>query len=255
MSLLRYSARLNRCAVLGPGNRAVLWVFGCCFSCKGCIGEKYKTGLSFETTPQEAAEWYLHTHASGLTISGGEPMLQAGALADTVERIRAAQDCGVIVYTGFLYEDLLKQGDADIQRFLRQIDLLIDGPYVQELDYNQPYRGSENQRFLLLTERYRTELNTYYKAAHSRQIELHFSEQQTMMAGVPGREQADIWKKIKELGDTNSRGAGSGDTLPMSGELGGNQNGGGGRTAEQNPQNGTGVERGSQSAGAAAAGH
>ena len=43
------------------------------------------------------------------------------------------------------------------------------------------------------------ELETYYKAARSRQIELHFSEQQTMMAGVPGREQADIWRKIKSL--------------------------------------------------------
>ena len=204
MNTLRYSARLERCAVLGPGNRAVLWVFGCCFSCKGCIGEKYKTGRSLETTPQEAAEWYLRQNADGLTISGGEPMLQAGALSQMLERIRAERDCGVIVYTGFVYENLLKKHDPDINRFLGQIDLLIDGPYIQELDNNQPYRGSENQRFLLLTERYRKELETYYKAAHSRQIELHFSEQQTMMAGAPGREQADIWRKIKELGERNS---------------------------------------------------
>ena len=203
MNTLRYSARLDSCAVLGPGNRAVFWVFGCCFSCKGCIGERFKTGPSLETTPQEAAEWYLRLNADGLTISGGEPMLQAGALAEMVERIRAERDCGVIVYTGFVYEDLLKKNDADIPRFLRQIDLLIDGPYMRELDHNQPYRGSENQRFLPLTERYRKELETYYKAAQSRQIELHFSEQRTMMAGVPGREQADIWRKVKELGERN----------------------------------------------------
>ncbi|MBR0280957.1 MAG: radical SAM protein [Oscillibacter sp.] len=203
MNTLRYSARLERCAVLGPGNRAVFWVFGCCFSCKGCIGERYKTGRSLETTPQEAAEWYLRQNADGLTISGGEPMLQADALSETIGLIRAARDCGVIVYTGFVYEELLKKHDPDINRFLGQIDLLIDGPYIQDLDHNQPYRGSENQRFLLLTERYRTELETYYKAARSRQIELHFSEQQTMMAGVPGREQADIWRKIKELGERN----------------------------------------------------
>ena len=206
MNMLRYSARLERCAVLGPGNRAVLWVFGCCFSCKGCIGENFKSGPSLETTPQEVAEWYLRQNADGLTISGGEPMLQAGALSEMIDHIRAAQDCGVIVYTGFTYEELLKKDDAGIRRFLGQIDLLIDGPYVQELDHNQPYRGSENQRFLPLTERYRKDLETYYKAVHSRQIELHFSEQRTMMAGVPGREQADIWKKVKELGDRNGNG-------------------------------------------------
>ena len=145
----------------------------------------------------------MRLKADGLTISGGEPMLQAGALSEMLERIRAERDCGVIVYTGFVYENLLKKHDPDILRFLRQIDLLIDGPYIQELDHNQPYRGSENQRFLPLTERYRKELETYYKAAQSQQIELHFSEQRTMMAGVPGREQADIWRKIKELGERN----------------------------------------------------
>lgn len=203
MSILKYSARIDGCKVLGPGNRAVLWVFGCCFSCKGCIGENYKTGTWLETTPEETAEWYLRQNADGLTISGGEPMLQAEALAETVQRIRAARECGVIVYTGFLYETLLKEGNPDVLRFLKEIDLLIDGPYVRELDRNQPYRGSENQRFLLLTERYRGHMEDYYRGAKSRQIEFHLSNQRTLMAGIPGREQAEIWKKIKELGERN----------------------------------------------------
>lgn len=203
MSTLRYSARVARCTVLGPGMRCILWVHGCCFSCNGCIGEGYKNGGYQETTAVEAAEWYLSQDASGLTISGGEPMLQAAALAEMIAQVRAVRDCGVIVYTGFTYEALLEKAaaDRDIRRFLSQIDLLIDGPYIQELDQNQPYRGSENQRLIPLTPRYCVELETYYGSAAARRIEFRMSEKQTLMVGVPGREQVEIWRKIKKLGE------------------------------------------------------
>lgn len=203
MSVLRYGGRLESCAVLGPGNRAVLWVYGCCFSCEGCIGGRYKSGSFFETTAAEAAQWYLDSGACGLTISGGEPMLQAEALAKMVDRIRREKDCGVIVYTGFVYEELLEKAKREVAvgGFLRQIDLLIDGPYRRELDRNQPYRGSENQRLLPLTDRYLRELDSYYGQAEGRRVELHLSRTGSLLAGVPGREQAEIWENIKRIGE------------------------------------------------------
>lgn len=203
MSILCYGARAARCTVLGPGMRCVLWVHGCCFSCEGCIGEGYKSGGFQETTAAEAAEWYLSQEADGLTISGGEPMLQATALAEMISDIRAVRDCGVIVYTGFTYEALLERAeeDPDVLRFLEQIDLLIDGPYIRELDRNQPYRGSENQRLIPLTSRYRAELDSYYHSAAARRTEVRISEGQTLLLGVPGREQAEIWARIKKLGE------------------------------------------------------
>ena len=201
MSVLRYSARVHPCATLGPGNRAALWVHGCCFSCPGCIGENYRTGKFRETPPEEMADWYLSQRSDGLTISGGEPTLQAEALAETIRRIREKRDCGVIVYTGFVYEDLLKKNERSVRDFLGEIDLLIDGPYIREQDFNQPYRGSANQRLLPLTDRYRRELETYYAAAQSRRIEIRMDEERTLMAGVPSREQALIWRNIKTLGD------------------------------------------------------
>lgn len=202
MSILRYSARVSQCGVLGPGMRCVLWVYGCCFSCEGCIGEGYKNGSFLETTAAETAQWYLEQQADGLTVSGGEPMLQAAALAEMVSRIRAVRDCGIIVYTGFTYETLLEKAEDDlgIHRFLGQIDLLIDGPYIRNLDWNQPYRGSENQRFLPLTPRYRAELDTYYRNAGARRTEIRLSEKRTLLVGVPSLEQAQVWSKIKELG-------------------------------------------------------
>ena len=202
MSALRYAARLGDCRVLGPGRRAVVWVHGCCFDCPGCIAQSFRAGPALEAQPQEMAAWFLRQGAEGLTVSGGEPMLQAEALGETIAAIRARRDCGVIVYTGFVYEDLLARRAADpaLDRFLGQIDLLIDGPYRRELDRNQPYRGSENQRLLPLTGRYQRDLEGYYAAA-GRQIELHLSERGTLMAGVPSGEQAAMWRAMPRRGE------------------------------------------------------
>ncbi|MBR0281856.1 MAG: radical SAM protein [Oscillibacter sp.] len=202
MGILRYSARIGQCAVLGPGERAVIWVHGCCFSCPGCIGERYRSGPAKETDSREMASWFLAQGTGELTISGGEPMLQAEALSEMLEQIRKERECGVIVYTGFVYETLLEKAERDtaLKSFLNGIDLLIDGPYIRELDENQPYRGSGNQRLLTLSPRYEEALESYY-AAPSRQVEIRLSTERTILAGVPSREQAEIWNKIKELGD------------------------------------------------------
>lgn len=201
MSALRYGARVGATSVLGPGRRAAIWVYGCCFSCEGCIAPGFREGAWETASPEEMADWYLRQQADGLTISGGEPMLQAAALADMLDCIRRRTDCGVIVYTGFVWEALQEKARADegVRRLLSRIDLLIDGPYVASLDDNKPYRGSSNQRLIPLTERYRGALYTYYSGG-SRAMEIHLSGQGTLMVGVPGREQAEIWKHIKQLG-------------------------------------------------------
>lgn len=203
MDVIRYGARAGDCTVLGPGSRAVLWVFGCCFDCPGCIGRSFKEGEWFESSPEEMADWYVGLGADGLTISGGEPMLQAAALAKTISLVRERMDCGVIVYTGFTYEALLERskGDADIRAFLDAIDLLIDGPYVAERDNGRPYVGSSNQRLIALTERYENDIESYYERATAREVEIRLSETGTIMIGVPSSEQREIWRQIKRLGD------------------------------------------------------
>lgn len=200
MSTLRYAARIGGTKVLGPGNRAVIWTYGCPRNCPGCLAENFRNGESTETTAEEMAAWYLEQNAAGLTISGGEPMLQPGPLAEIVRLIRKQQDTSVIVYTGYLYEELLEMADSnpDLLAFLSRIDLLIDGPYIRERDRNQPYIGSDNQRLILLTDRFKDEM-TYYTAATGRKIEFHLSEQRTLMVGVPGREQKEIWERIKRI--------------------------------------------------------
>lgn len=203
MSVIRYNERIGDCTVLGPGTRAVLWVNGCCFDCPGCIGHHYKEGDFLQSTPQQMADWYLGTGAEGLTVSGGEPMLQAGAIAEFVRIVREKEDCGVIVYTGFTIEQLRECAavDGDVAAFLDQIDLLIDGRYICELDDQRPYVGSSNQRLITLTPRYEDAVRTYYGQATVRQMEIRLSERGTLMMGVPSREQAVAWYAVKRLGD------------------------------------------------------
>ena len=84
---------------------------------------------------------------SGVTLSGGEPFDQAGALLSVA---RAAREKGLelAAYTGYLYETLLAD-TGDRRALLELCDVLIDGPYIQSqrsLELN--FRGSKNQRIL-----------------------------------------------------------------------------------------------------------
>ena len=146
--------------VLGPGNRFGLWVQGCLQRCLGCVAENAQD--IEKGTPIEIGALALEillSNADGLTISGGEPFLQAEELAKLLDIIEHKRDMGVIVYTGYKYEELINQDGA--AKLLSKIDLLIDGPYVKALDDGLSLRGSSNQRIIPLTDRYKEYLSEY----------------------------------------------------------------------------------------------
>lgn len=200
---IKYGERIHETEVLGPGKRSVIWVHGCCFSCPGCIGEHYKTGTPRECSTEAMADWFLDApDITELTVSGGEPMLQAEALSETIRLIRKQRNTGLIVYSGFEYEELLKLSRADkgIKAFLEDIDILIDGPYVSEQDSNRPFIGSDNQRIILLSDRYKEIYEDYYLHTEGRKVELKLEEDKTLMVGIPGEDQRILWKMIKNKG-------------------------------------------------------
>lgn len=142
-------------AVNGPGRRFVLWLQGCPLGCPGCINPEY---VPFErravvTVDRLAGLIQAVGGIEGVTYTGGEPTAQAAGLALLSERLRPA-GLSVICYTGYTLEGLEAQGDPWVARLLRLTDILIDGPYVQAQAANLRWRGSRNQRVLLLTERY-----------------------------------------------------------------------------------------------------
>lgn len=168
--------------VLGPGNRYVLWVQGCNRRCKGCIATA--SHKMEEGTPIKIGALAMEialSGADGLTISGGEPFLQAGALAKMIEEIHKIRPMGVIVYTGNQYEDLLN--DSAAIQLLNKTDLLIDGEYIKELDDGKSLRGSSNQRAIALTEIYKEYTAEY--GSGDRKNEQFYHGMEVHEVGIP----------------------------------------------------------------------
>jgi len=89
---------------------------------------------------------------SGLTVSGGEPLLQAGGLLPVLATARHV-GLDIIVFTGMIYEEVLREGRQDRLELLGLLDVLIDGPFVQGMNTSFGLAGSANQRYLYLTDR------------------------------------------------------------------------------------------------------
>ncbi len=134
----------------GPGIRFTVFAQGCPRRCPGCHNpQTWPFEGGFEATPEQLlAEMKKDPLVSGLTLSGGEPFSQPEGMAE-LARLARADGYHVISYTGYLYEELLElaKDRPAVMDLLRHVDVLIDGPFVQELkSYELRFRGSANQR-------------------------------------------------------------------------------------------------------------
>ncbi len=90
----------------------------------------------------------------GVTFLGGEPFDQAAPVAELAGLVQQI-GLGVLTFSGYTYEYLIGQSRADYSALLQHTDLLIDGPFRYEfLTMDLPWVGSENQRYIHLSERY-----------------------------------------------------------------------------------------------------
>ena len=149
-AVMQLSGIVEESIVDGPGLRYVLFTQGCPHHCKGCHNPQthsFEGGFPF-TAEAALAQIRENPLLAGVTFSGGEPFAQAEALCAVAEGVRALGK-NVVAYTGYTYEQLLARTDIWTRRLLEMIDLLIDGPYVEELrDLELQFRGSSNQRLL-----------------------------------------------------------------------------------------------------------
>jgi anaerobic ribonucleoside-triphosphate reductase activating protein len=137
----------------GPGLMLTIWVQGCNRRCPGCINPDFLDLRERHLIPPERLLERLRSEHDGVCFSGGEPFLQAKALAELARFVRET-DRTVVSYSGFLREELESDAVAGASELLSQLDVLIDGPFMPELAAPLPWRGSNNQRVHFLTSRH-----------------------------------------------------------------------------------------------------
>jgi anaerobic ribonucleoside-triphosphate reductase activating protein len=145
-----------RSTVNGPGVRFVLWLQGCQLRCPGCVNEQFQPIVARNVTSitETVAKVLTTDGIEGITYTGGEPMLQAHALA-LLSEILCRVGLTVVCYTGYTLNILRRQKDPWVQTLLDHIDVLIDGAFLREQAANLLWRGSRNQQVHFLTDIYR----------------------------------------------------------------------------------------------------
>lgn len=141
---------------LGPGRRIGIWVAGCPLACAGCLTDDglVPADSGADVAVRAVVEELLDApDHDGLTISGGEPLWQSGALREVLAAVLPERpEWTVMLYTGWRLEAVAARGARDHVALLRHVDLLVDGPYVAaRREPARLWRGSANQRLIPLT--------------------------------------------------------------------------------------------------------
>lgn len=148
--LIRVSGVIPESIVDGPGIRYSLFVQGCPHHCPGCHNPQTHPfeGGTLRSVEEIVAEVKENPLISGVTFSGGEPMCQAKALTQLARELKAIRK-NIVCYTGYTFEQLLAENDADRMSLLAECRYLIDGPFLMaEKSLMVKFRGSKNQRII-----------------------------------------------------------------------------------------------------------
>lgn len=142
-----------RTFVDGEGVRCSIYLSGCPFDCLGCYNLAAQNFAYGEVCNDELIEEIIsHCAAhyiSGLSILGGEPFCNLKLAEKIVSRFRACFGSSktIWIWSGFVFEYL--KNDTRRQKLLKNIDVLVDGPFMQRLfQPNLAFRGSLNQRII-----------------------------------------------------------------------------------------------------------
>lgn len=152
----------------GEGVRTSLFVSGCRRGCPGCFNSGAWSFAAGEPFTREVEDKIIasldHPFCDGLTVLGGEPMEPENqrGLVGFLERVRERFPRGarpdgspaktIWCFTGDTLDELMPGARHRTEvtgRMLGCIDILVDGPWVQELhDISLRFRGSSNQRLI-----------------------------------------------------------------------------------------------------------
>ena len=132
------------------GIRTTIFFQGCNFGCKNCFNKELwdkNGGKPFdEEAKNKLFEYLSNPHVRGLSVLGGEPLIQGEELVNLLTEVRVKfPDKDIALWTGY-YIDGRDELDETQKTILSLCDVVIDGRFIEELkDVTLKFRGSSNQ--------------------------------------------------------------------------------------------------------------
>ena len=177
MANINMAQYLENTEVEGPGKRFAIWVQGCQRHCPGCCNPQFldfvpQTIIDTEKVCAYIEESKRSNGIEGVTFLGGEPVLQAKGLSE-IARFCHEIGLSVMVFTGYVREDLLREKLPYVDELLQYTDLLVDGAF----DQNKPetkrnWVGSTNQRFHFMTDFYKSGIEYDERFSHGFELRI-----------------------------------------------------------------------------------
>lgn len=142
MQEIKIAGLLGASFVNGEGCRYVVFTQGCPHHCEGCQNPDTHSTNGGWLLPVEIIAGDYESRRKvldGLTLSGGEPFMQQGAL---IELIKAIKPKSVWCYTGFTFDQV------ENTELIKYIDVLVDGRFEIDKKVEGKMYGSSNQRII-----------------------------------------------------------------------------------------------------------
>lgn len=137
--IIRLHHIMDCSAVNGPDNHFVIWTQGCPFHCDGCFNQPtHNLTGGFDIDIAQLAEQINQTqNIRGITLTGGEPLLQIKQISSLLNLIR--KDLDVLLFSGYTLEEISK--NKSLKQILYQIDAALLGRYNKNLPH--PFYGKK----------------------------------------------------------------------------------------------------------------
>ena len=155
---MRYAGLIENDFAAGDGVCVSFWVQGCPHRCNLCHNPQTWDFEGGKKLPKNILEQIDNAITANniqrnFAVLGGEPLcIQNILLTEAIlQHVKKTfPTIKTYVWTGYVLEELKKEDYKFIvDRTLKLIDVLVDGPYIAEQrDITLPLRGSRNQRIL-----------------------------------------------------------------------------------------------------------
>jgi len=177
MAKLNIASWVDCTEVEGPGKRFALWVQGCQRHCPGCCNPQFFDFISKNVVDASfVCELIKKSHTEngieGITLLGGEPVLQAKGLSEVAMFCREMK-LSVMTFTGYTLTDLLAEHIPYVDELLQYTDILVDGHFDKDNPETvRNWVGSTNQSFHFLTDRYKSGIEYDERFSHGFELRI-----------------------------------------------------------------------------------